>query len=251
MPLRDSYKTIFDKRALDYIKALNIFPEVRRDEFNSFIQLLQLKENENFLDAPCGTGICASFINESIQYTGLDPCATFADYCKNCGLNTIQADMEQQIFAKDNFDVIGSLAGVHHISDRKALYSEWYRILKPGGRLILLDVEENSLPSIFLNNFVNQYNSMGHQGLFLNENDKTLLNMAGFKDIEYKEIESKWTALNKEAMCKFMRVLFTLDKLKNDILLGEELNKGFKTIETNLSYQIIWSLTCIKAKKIV
>jgi hypothetical protein len=92
---------------------------------------------------------------------------------------------------------------------------------------------------------------MGHQGLFLNENDKTLLNMAGFKDIEYKEIESKWTALNKEAMCKFMRVLFTLDKLKNDILLGEELNKGFKTIETNLSYQIIWSLTCIKAKKIV
>lgn len=249
MPHRDEYKTIFDQRAKDYIKALNIFPDIRRDEFNNFIKLLQLKENENFLDAPCGTGICAAFINKSIQYTGLDPCATFANYGKNNGLNTVQANMEQQIFPQNNFDVIGSLAGVHHISDRKALYSEWYRILKPRGRLIVLDVREASRPSSFLNDFVDQYNSMGHQGLFLNDDDIKLLNLIGFKDVKYKEIESKWIALNKDTMCTFMRTMFTLDKLKNNLLLSAELNRDFQTIETDWSYQLIWPLTCITAIK--
>ena len=32
------YKTIFDKRAKDYIKALITFPEVRKDELDNFIK---------------------------------------------------------------------------------------------------------------------------------------------------------------------------------------------------------------------
>lgn len=243
------YKTIFDKRAKDYINALVNFPEVRKDEFKNFIKLLQLKKNENFLDVPCGTGICSTFLKDSIQYTGLDPCAVFINFCKNKGLNTLQADMQHQIFAQDNFDVIGSLAGVHHISDRKSLYAEWYRILKPGGRLIILDVAKNSSTSNFLNHFVDQYNSTGHQGLFLDENDNALLDLIGFKKIEHKNIDCTWAAFNKESMCNFFRALFALDKLENNLLLHKELNKNFKTIETSLSYQLIWPLKYIRAIK--
>jgi hypothetical protein len=48
MSQASDYKTIFDKRAKDYINALISFPEVRKDEFNNFIKLLQFKKNENF-----------------------------------------------------------------------------------------------------------------------------------------------------------------------------------------------------------
>lgn len=244
------YKTIFDKRAKDYINALISFPDVRKDEINNFINLLALKKNEKFLDAPCGTGICSNFLNGSIQYTGLDPCAVFIDFCKNKGLNTFHAEMDQKTFSQDHFDVIGSLAGVHHISDRKSLYSEWYRILKPGGRLIILDIAKNSPTSKFLNHFVDEYNSTGHQGLFLDKNDKALLDLIGFKKIENKDIDCTWSALNREAMYNFFRTLFALDKLPNNLLLHEELNKNFKITETNLGYQLIWPLKSITAIKI-
>jgi len=250
MSQASEYKTIFDKRAKDYIEALITFPEVRKDEFDNFIKFLELKENEKFLDTPCGTGICSTFLSDSIQYTGLDPCSVFVDFCKNKGINTIQADMDQQNFTDNNFDVIGSLAGVHHISDRKSLYSEWFRILKPGGRLVVLDVAKNSPTSRFLNHFVDRHNSTGHQGLFLDKKDKTLLDIIGFKKIEKKNIDCTWSAVNREAMYNFFRALFALDKLPNNLLLHEELNKNFKITETNLGYQLIWPLTCIRAIKI-
>jgi hypothetical protein len=115
--------------------------------------------------------------------------------------------------------------------------------------LIILDVAKNSPSSIFLNNFVDQYNSTGHQGLFLDENDNELLDLTGFKNIEHKDIDCRWATLNEETMCNFFRALFALDKLQDNLLLNKELNKNFKIIETNLSYQVIWPLKFIRAVK--
>lgn len=61
------------------------------------------------------------------------------------------------------------LASLHHLNNEERIntYNEFYRILKPNGKLIIADVIKNSNQSIWLNNFVNNYNSNGHNGIFL------------------------------------------------------------------------------------
>lgn len=51
-------------------------------------------------------------------------------------LRFLQGDATQMPLDSGCFDTVMMLGGIHHINDRQRLYSEIYRILKPGGRLI-------------------------------------------------------------------------------------------------------------------
>ena len=46
----------------------------------------------------------------------------------------IQGDATILPLANEQFDNVFMLGGIHHVSDRKKLFSEVFRILKPGGR---------------------------------------------------------------------------------------------------------------------
>jgi SAM-dependent methyltransferase len=48
----------------------------------------------------------------------------------------IQGDATRMPLKAGAFDTVVMLGGIHHVNDRKRLFSEIYRILRPGGRLI-------------------------------------------------------------------------------------------------------------------
>lgn len=206
------YSNIFGSRASSYIDASQSWPDTRLQELENFINLLALQSGERFLDVPCGSGLVAKKIDQSIEYLGLDPAQAFVTHCKAQNIPAVQAQMRCTELPSESFDVIGSLTGVHHESNRAELYKEWFRLLKPGGRIVIIDVSEGSPVGLFLNGFVDKWNSAGHQGDFLTELDNLCITQAGFARPLTSQSSYDWVAENDLAMHSFMLNLFGLDK---------------------------------------
>jgi SAM-dependent methyltransferase len=206
------YSSIFSDRASRYVVASSRAPDIRANEFRAYLNCLALEACERFLDTPCGSGQAYAWLPDGVSYLGLDPAADFVRACKAVGAPAVQSDMRRTPFQDGYFDVIGSLTGVHHEVDRRSLYAEWWRLLRPGGRLVLADVLAGSKVALFLNGFVAEWNSKGHDGDFLNAGDLADLSAVGFSRQEIQQLSYDWEALSETAMYEFMLDLFGLDR---------------------------------------
>lgn len=54
------------------------------------------------------------------------------------GLETVQADARQLPFGDESFDAAMMISMLHHVEDRPAALAEARRVLRPGGRLVLM-----------------------------------------------------------------------------------------------------------------
>ena len=115
--------------------------------------------NEKFiLDACCGTGISTLNIikkikNNSAQITGIDFSEDMLSVARqrlskinskpqnlaNPGTNFIQGDASDLDFKDDYFDLITIVFGIRNVVDRKKALEEFFRVAKPGGRLIIME----------------------------------------------------------------------------------------------------------------
>ena len=242
------YSNIFGSRANSYIDASQCWPDTREQELDNFINLLALQPCERLLDVPCGSGLVAKKLAPSIEYLGLDPAQDFVNYCQAQNIPAVQAQMRCTELPSESFDVIGSLTGVHHESNRTELYKEWFRLLKPGGRIVIMDVSKGSPVGLFLNGFVDQWNSAGHQGDFLTELDTQYVTEAGFPTPLINQSSYDWVAANDLAMHSFMLNLFGLDKQPP----LAEMQIAWKKLGWQPDEQVCrvpWSLRVIKAYK--
>jgi demethylmenaquinone methyltransferase/2-methoxy-6-polyprenyl-1,4-benzoquinol methylase len=110
------------------------------------------------LDACCGTGISTLNINSRIkssstQITGMDfsedmllvarqrlAKINFKPGIKtNPDIKFIQGDVSDLGFKDDYFDLITIVFGIRNVVDRKKVLEEFFRVSKPGGRLIIME----------------------------------------------------------------------------------------------------------------
>ena len=77
--------------------------------------------------APFGTVIGADFAPEALQF-----CVT-----RGVGADLTRADVRRLPFADASFDVVTAMDIIEHIDDDKAASCEIFRVLKPGGRLLV------------------------------------------------------------------------------------------------------------------
>jgi len=112
-----------------------------------------------------------------------------------------------------------------------------------------MDVHENSEPAIFLENFVNTFNPIGHKGFFLSLKDVELLSNSGFVRIETKHLYCKWEFLSYMQMYEYFINLFGLDKLDKNLTLYKELNKIFSIKRIRGKLILNWRLFMITAHK--
>ena len=54
------------------------------------------------------------------------------------GLETVQADAQELPFDDEIFDAVVMISMLHHVEDRRAALTEARRVLRPGGRLVLM-----------------------------------------------------------------------------------------------------------------
>jgi tocopherol O-methyltransferase len=107
-----------------------------------------IQQAENILDAGCGIGGSSLYLAQKFNATAtgitLSPVqaaraterAQEASLAERCHFQV--ADAQLTPFAENSFDVVWSLESGEHMPDKAKFLQECYRILKPGGKLILV-----------------------------------------------------------------------------------------------------------------
>lgn len=214
-----SYREIFDQRGSRYDWAMQKYPDARNREFEYLIDPLALKDGDLMLDLPAGGGYLANYIKPDVTLIPCDACRTFLA-AKQARSNVI-ANANALPFRDACFDALASLAGLHHEQNLEVLFTEFHRVLKPGGRFCIADVKAGSAVSTFLDNTVDRFNSHGHEGNYLQASSLAKIEQAGLTITEHKVIDFHWQFKDIEALLEFCQNLFGLDLFRREEFLNE------------------------------
>jgi 2-polyprenyl-3-methyl-5-hydroxy-6-metoxy-1,4-benzoquinol methylase len=98
------------------------------------------------LEIGCGSGrMLKSMQEKGWDVVGVDPDPIAIKNAKSKGLIVYQGILADQKFSDDSFDAIALSHVIEHVPDPLSLLKECERILKPGGHLVLITPNINSL----------------------------------------------------------------------------------------------------------
>ncbi|NPA93264.1 MAG: methyltransferase domain-containing protein [Chloroflexi bacterium] len=112
------------------------------------LEALQLTPESRVLDAGGGTGRVAQFLQPAQQLVVADLSVGMLRYAKEKpGVQAVAALTEQLPFPPATFDRIVMVDALHHVFQQEKSVQELWRVLAPGGRLIIEEPDFN-LPII-------------------------------------------------------------------------------------------------------
>jgi demethylmenaquinone methyltransferase / 2-methoxy-6-polyprenyl-1,4-benzoquinol methylase len=158
IPLTDYYQTeqerqaylrrIFDTTAADYdrIEAMLAWGSGSRYRRLALIRG-GLKTGMKILDVGVGTGLVAAqaciLTGDAALVTGVDPSPGMMAASKLPGtMVLLEGRAEALPFPDNHFDFLSMGYALRHISDLGVAFAEFKRVLKPGGRLCLLEITQ-------------------------------------------------------------------------------------------------------------
>lgn len=244
------YDEIFAGRGSAYDRAMRLFPEARRQEFEQALQPLELQAGMRVADVPAGGGYLKRYLPDGCIWLGHEPCASFVQPDSNTG-HSRPTDMPllPLPWTDNSMDAAVSLAGLHHLHDKRPLFRELYRVTKPRGRLCISDVAHGSDVARFLDEFIGAHNSTGHEGVYLDETTLTDLMHSGWNVVHHGIQTFHWVFDSEWDMARFCHALFDLRTLSVEQTLN-----GIKSRLPVLSLPLEkiglqWSLMTITARK--
>lgn len=199
------YRETFEQRGDVYHRAMQRYPDARAEEFRRPVRWLDVRAGETVIDVPAGGDYLARYLPTGCHHCGHDPCAAFH------GADPALAGDLLPLPWPDRFADVGvSIAGIHHLHDKPALFREFARVLKPQGRLLVADVHGDSPVAAFLDDFVGAHNSTGHHGLYIDERICAEVEAAGLRVREAKMLRYDWHFATIGDMTSFCTQLFDL-----------------------------------------
>jgi SAM-dependent methyltransferase len=245
-----SYEEIFSKRADAYQKAMELYPAARQREFQLAVEHACLEASDVICDAPSGGGYLRSYLPaDTKRYLAVE---TAPDFTGHCPLgehdSIILSPLNDMAIEDGSVDACINLAGSHHLEDKSCFFREAWRILKPGGHLLIADAEQGTRVDRFLNEFVDQHNSMGHEGIFLGESTAAEISACGLVIQNDELIDFPWVFDTREDIGVFCKLLFGIDlATPADVLAGTEEILGFMPGPGKIN--LAWNLRYILAIK--
>jgi demethylmenaquinone methyltransferase/2-methoxy-6-polyprenyl-1,4-benzoquinol methylase len=149
--------------ALNTILTLNIDKHWRKKA----IRECNLKPNQKVLDLCCGTGQMVEYeckaVGKESEVIGLDLTEgmlqvaynKLSESLKDYKFRLIKGNAMELPFNNNSFDRITIAFGLRNIPDKEKSLSEIYRVLKPGGKAVCLELSKPQMP--VLRNIYNLY----------------------------------------------------------------------------------------------
>lgn len=137
---------IFDKTAVDYDKIETILGLGTGSWYRrQALARAGLKPGMEVVDVGMGTGLVAKqaarLVGDPARITGVDPSQGMLQNAKvPNGVKLVSGSAEHIPFPDNSFDFLSMGYALRHISDLSVAFAEFHRVLKPGGRLCLLEI---------------------------------------------------------------------------------------------------------------
>lgn len=151
------FKYTTGRKALEYLKydrkIIERLPEIVADSYcgtgNPFL-LGSIKDGEVILDFGCGAGIdlifASKLVGDQVKVVGMDVVPEILERAeKNIGMmdlkniSLVLSEGEKLIFEDGAFDTIISNSVFNLVPNKEFLFKELYRVLKPNGKLMVVD----------------------------------------------------------------------------------------------------------------
>ncbi|KZM50579.1 class I SAM-dependent methyltransferase [Labrenzia sp. OB1] len=147
--LREEIRKYWGKRAetFDTQPGHEIFSEKERNAWHGLFQRhLGPGGGRRALDLACGTGVISHLLDElQFTVTGMDWAEPMLErarakaQARQRPIHFLMGDAERTLEPADSYDVVACRHLVWTLVDPHAAFREWYRVLKPGGRLLVVD----------------------------------------------------------------------------------------------------------------
>ncbi len=175
----------FGKRAARYDRSANWVLDA--ELIGRIRDWAEAGADSSVLDLATGTGALAeAFQGRVRRVVGLDLCTDMTEHSRRPWDELVVGDAEKMPFADGAFDVCVCRQGLQFMDAPKAL-AEVYRVLKPGGRVVLCHLTaygEADRETAFL---VQRLRNPARRNFFMPEDVPRLLGAAGFEAVETAE----------------------------------------------------------------
>ncbi|ORX78881.1 methylase [Anaeromyces robustus] len=140
----------FNKQAEKFDTAENCY-KLCQDSYDPANEEIKSKTFNDLLDIGCGTGNTIAMLLKdlpNVKYTGIDLAEKMIEVAKkkvvNENVTFVVGDAENLPFEDNSFDVILCKESIHHYPNPEKFFQESYRVLRPNGRLVIVDMRINA-----------------------------------------------------------------------------------------------------------
>ena len=190
----------------DYIEV--VYNEVDKP-FTSYPEKLakhlstkyNIQKKNNLLELGCGRGeFLKGFSDIGIECYGIDLSDYAKKICPSAHISKINLVSEELPFQENFFDFVYSKSFVEHFSHPEKIFEESYRVLKPGGKLITLTPDWETIYKMF-------YEDYTHRTPFTINSLKHIHSINGFRKIKVERFRQLPIIWNEDGSYKFFFLL--------------------------------------------
>ncbi len=154
MNQQEKIVTMFDNIAKTYdvanrVLSFGVDKGWRKEACDKTYTLYNHSDISTILDVACGTGDMCEFWNKRADIHninikniyGVDPSSGMLEMAKEKGLNAkfIQAEAKDLPSKDNSVDILSISYGLRNVVEREEGLKEFFRVLKPGGMLVILE----------------------------------------------------------------------------------------------------------------
>jgi ubiquinone/menaquinone biosynthesis C-methylase UbiE len=170
-----------------------------RNTQSSLISILDLKENQKFLDIGCGTGwavgLAARAAGNKGSFYGVDLSPKMIEKAKenfagNDNFYFYEANSESLPLEDNFFDNIICTNSFHHYLNPEIAMNEIHRVLKPGGKIFILDPTADSWFIKAIDKIIKLFEPQ-HVKIYSSEEFRNLIEGAGLSYSGSQEIKPR------------------------------------------------------------
>ncbi len=172
-------KKEFSKAAKVYETDKGGVYKLCRKDYPEVLEELEKEDFNDLLDCGCGPAPMLYLLHEKYpnkHFTGIDLTPEMIEAAKSKNMENVEllvGDCENLPFEDNSFDLVICCQSFHHYPNVQNFFNSVYRVLRPGGRLILRDMSSSSSCLRW----------------FINNIEMPLINLSGHGDVRIYGVE--------------------------------------------------------------